>query len=197
MLAHGAGAPMTSPFMKKIAGLIAERGVRVIRFDFAYMAARRATDARRPPPKAEHLIGEYEALAAEVAAGLSNDQRLLIGGKSLGGRVASLAADGLHERGVVAGLVCLGYPFHPPGQPHRLRTQHLERLACPALIIQGERDPFGARAEVEGYPLSPRIRLHWATDGDHDFRPRRATPATQAGNLAEGADAIAAFALAL
>ena len=80
---------------------------------------------------------------------------VLIGGKSMGGRVASLVADDLYAAGRIAGLVCLGYPFHPPNKPEQLRTAHLERLACPALIVQGERDPFGGRAEVEGYPCQP------------------------------------------
>jgi predicted alpha/beta-hydrolase family hydrolase len=73
----------------------------------------------------------------------------------------------------VAGLLCLGYPFHPPGRPERLRTRHLEGLRTPALIVQGTRDPFGGREEVEGYRLSPSIRVLWMEDGDHDLRPRK------------------------
>jgi predicted alpha/beta-hydrolase family hydrolase len=119
---------------------------------------------------------------------------VLIGGKSMGGRVASLVADELHAAGSIVGLVCLGYPFHPPNKPAQLRTAHLERLACPALIVQGERDPFGGRAEVEGYALSAAIRLHWASDGDHDLGPRGASGFTRKGNLAAAADAVAAFA---
>ncbi len=112
----------------------------------------------------------------------------------MGGRVASLVADELHAAGRIAGLVCLGYPFHPPNKPEQLRTAHLERLACPALIVQGERDPFGGRAEVEGYALSAAIRFHWASDGDHDLGPRGGSGFTRKGNLAAAADAIAAFA---
>ena len=97
----------------------------------------------------------------------------MIGGKSMGGRVASLVADELFGQGRIAGLVCLGYPFHPPNKPEQLRTAHLEALACPALIVQGERDPFGTRAEVEAFRLSSAIRLHWAGDGDHDLGPAR------------------------
>ena len=77
-------------------------------------------------------------------------------------------------QGAVAGLLCLGYPFHPPGRPEQLRTAHLERLATPALICQGTRDPFGTREEVAGYPLSPRIEILWLEDGDHDLKPRKA-----------------------
>ena len=94
-----------------------------------------------------------------VAGGRQRGQKLVIGGKSLGGRVASLVADELYEQGDIAGLVCLGYPFHPPGKPDQLRTAHLEPLQCPALIVQGERDPFGNRAEIEALALSKTITL--------------------------------------
>ena len=194
LLAHGAGAPMTSPFLETMTRLLTERGLAVSRFEFAYMAARREGGKRRPPPKAERLVDEYVAAVATLRSRLSPGQALLIGGKSMGGRVASLAADTLFGDGAIAGLVCLGYPFHPPGKPDNLRTAHLERLRCPALIVQGERDPFGGRAEVEGYKLAPAIRLHWAGDGDHDLGPRGGSGFTRAGNLAAAADAVSAFA---
>jgi predicted alpha/beta-hydrolase family hydrolase len=117
-----------------------------------------------------------------------------IGGKSYGGRVASLVADELHEAGTVHGLVCLGYPFHPPEKPEQLRTAHLEHLATPTLICQGTRDPFGDRDEVTGYALSGAVGIHWLDDGEHDFRPRKAISGrTFAQNLAEAADAVAGF----
>ena len=194
MLAHGAGAPMTSPFMETMAGLLANRGIATARFEFAYMAARRG-GKRRPPPRAELLKAEYEAAVAN-ARELARGRLLLIGGKSLGGRVASLVADRLHADGAISGLVCLGYPFHPPAKPDALRTAHLVELACPALIVQGERDPFGSRGEVEAYPLSPAIRIHWAPDGDHDLGPRGASGFTRRGNLEAAADAVARFARA-
>ena len=93
--------------------------------------------------------------------------------------------------------MCLGYPFHPPNQPAKLRTAHLEDLTCPTLIVQGERDPFGPRAEVEAMPLSAAIRYHWAGDGDHDLGPRGGSGFTRKGNLADAADAVAAFAKSL
>ncbi|ODT07883.1 MAG: alpha/beta hydrolase, partial [Kaistia sp. SCN 65-12] len=167
LLAHGAGAPMDSPFMTLISDMLAMRGIRVARFEFAYMAARRKGGKRRPPPKAETLDGEMTVAARAAAAGASG--KLAIGGKSMGGRVASHVAENLHKTGEVAGLVCLGYPFHPPNTPERLRVAHLETLTCPTLIIQGERDPFGTRAEVEALTLPPAIRIHWAHDGDHDL----------------------------
>jgi hypothetical protein len=197
VLAHGAGAPMTSPFMEGIALLLAGRGICVTRFEFAYMAAQRAGE-RRPPPKAERLRPEYEAVVERLAPTLTGGQTLVIGGKSMGGRVASLIAADLYARGRIAGLVCLSYPFHPPGKQKSLRTLHLESFACPTLIVQGERDPFGTRAEVEGYPLAPAIRVHWIGDADHDLAPgRRSETGRHAQNLAAAADAIKAFAEAL
>ena len=194
LLAHGAGAGSGSPFMTTMAELLAERGLSVHRFDFGYMAARATTGKRRPPPRAELLVAEYKAAITAARALLPAGGRLLVGGKSMGGRVASLLADRAHAEGLVAGLVCLGYPFHPTGKPEQLRTEHLARLACPALIVQGERDPFGNRDEVAGYTLSPAIALHWAADGDHDLGPRGASGFTRRGNLTAAAAAIAAFA---
>lgn len=192
LLAHGAGAGMETPFLAQIADLLAARGVRVVRFEFGYMAARRKGGKRRPAPKAETLLGEYRAAVEAVRAG-GETGRLVIGGKSMGGRVASMVADALLAEGTVSGLVCLGYPFHPPGMPEKTRTAHLAGLACPALIVQGERDPFGGRGEVEGYQLSPAIRIAWIGDGDHDFGPRGASGFTRKGNLAAAAEAVAGF----
>ena len=189
LCAHGAGAGMETSFLKAIADLLAERSIAMYRFEFAYMAARRQ-GARKAPPKAERLMDEYRAAVAAVPAGAP----LIIGGKSMGGRVASLVADEFYAAGRIVGLACLGYPFHPPKKPEQLRTAHLLALACPALIVQGERDPFGARAEVEGYGVSPAIRFHWAGDGDHDLGPRSGSGFTRKGNLAAAADAVAEFA---
>ena len=97
----------------------------------------------------------------------------------------------------IAGLVCLGYPFHPPGKPEQLRTAHLQAIRCPTLIVQGERDPFGSRAEVEALKLPASIRFVWAGDGDHDLGPRGGSGFTRAGNLAAAADAIRDFAVEL
>ncbi len=193
ILAHGAGAAMDSAFMEAMAGLLAERLIAVTRFEFRYMAARRDGGKRKPPPRAELLQDEYAAVVHRVRAGMGPDGKLFIGGKSMGGRVASLIADCLLQEGVISGLVCLGYPFHPPAKPDQLRTAHLDTLACPSLIVQGERDPFGTRAEVEAMTLSPRIAITWAPDGDHDLGPRGASGFTRKGNLTLAADAVAAF----
>jgi predicted alpha/beta-hydrolase family hydrolase len=188
LLAHGAGAPMNSDWMNAVAEKLAGQGVRVARFEFAYMAARRSGQ-RKPPPRAERLTDEYRA-AVEALPGPG---RLLIGGKSLGGRVASMVADELFSAGRIGGLVCLGYPFHPPGSPDRLRTAHLRDLECPALICQGTRDPFGTEEEVAGYPLSKAISIRWLP-GDHDIKPRKADGLKLGDNLAAVAEAVAGWA---
>ena len=184
VLAHGAGAPMDSPFMDRIAKGVAAAGWRVVRFEFPYMAARRETGARKPPDRAPVLLDIWRSVIADLGA-----DTLVIGGKSLGGRMASMIADEARVRG----LVCLGYPFHPPGRPDRLRTAHLEMLGTPALILQGERDPFGRADEVPGYGLSDAISLSWLPDGDHSFKPRKASGHTEDGNLALAVGRICGF----
>ncbi|MCT4370608.1 alpha/beta fold hydrolase [Yangia mangrovi] len=169
LLAHGAGTAMDSDFMARLAALLASEGLRVVRFEFGYMAQRRAGGSKRPPPKVELLQEEYRAAIEALAC----DGPLFIGGKSMGGRIASLIADDLFASGRIAGLVCLGYPFHPTGKPETLRTEHLAALRTPALICQGTRDPFGTCEEMAGYALSESIALHWLEDGDHDLKPRK------------------------
>lgn len=193
ILAPGAGAPATSPWMERVSDLLSDAGLRVLRFDFAYMAAR-AAGVRRPPSRAEALVSEYEAAVEAARAELRSGQRLVVGGKSLGGRVASLAAQSLFDRRRISGLVCLGYPFHPPEKPEQLRTRHLAALTCPTLILQGERDPFGVPSEVAGYGLAPAIAVHWLRDGDHDLKPRKSSGATLESNLSEAVGTIVGFA---
>lgn len=189
VLGHGAGAAMDSAGMNDAARVIASRGIRIARFEFAYMAGRRQ-GLRKPPPRADTLLGEYRDVVEQVAV----DGPVFIGGRSMGGRVASMVADELHDAGAVRGLVCLGYPFHPPGRPEQLRTAHLEHLETPALIVQGTRDEFGTRDEVSGYALSPSIELVWLDDGDHGLRPRKAVSGfTYAQHLDSMADAVAGF----
>ena len=185
VLAHGAGAPMDSPFMAAFAGGLAAAGLRVVRFEFPYMAGRRS-GGRRPPDRQPVLLDTWRAVIDHVG------RDAVIGGKSMGGRVASLVAD---ETGV-AGLVCLGYPFHAAGKADRPRVEHLAKLNTPTLICQGERDPMGNRDTVAGYNLSKNIRLHWLADGDHSFKPRKASGRTEAQNWAEAIAAVADFARA-
>ena len=169
LLAHGAGAPMDSPAMNQITDVLVGNGLRIARFEFSYMAARRTDGGGKPPPRADKLVGEYHAAIDELAAKGS----LVIGGKSMGGRVASMIADECFASGKINGLLCIGYPFHPPKKPENLRTKHLKILKTPTLICQGTRDPFGTSEEVPHYELSERIRIEWFVDGDHDLRPRK------------------------
>jgi predicted alpha/beta-hydrolase family hydrolase len=169
LLAHGAGAPMDSAAMSASAQALAEAGLRIFRFEFDYMAARRTSAARKPPPRAETLVGEY--LAAIDALGSRTP--LIIGGKSMGGRVASMIADELYASSRIVGLLCLGYPFHPIGKPDQLRTAHLAGMKTPTLIVQGTRDLFGTREEVSMYTLSKHIEILWIEDGDHDLKSRK------------------------
>lgn len=191
LLAHGAGAPMDSASMTAAARALAAEGLRVARFEFGYMASRRTAAGKKPPPRAESVIPEY--MAAIQALGARG--KLIIGGKSMGGRVASMIADELHAAGKVAGLLCLGYPFHPLGKPGQLRTKHLENMRVPSLIVQGTRDQMGTREEVAGYALSPSIRILWLEDGDHDLRPRKAVSGfSAADHMQTVAGAVKAFA---
>ncbi|HEX7419786.1 MAG TPA: alpha/beta family hydrolase [Thermoanaerobaculia bacterium] len=185
VLAHGAGGAMDSPYMNRVADGVAECGIRVVRFEFPYMAARRSGGKRGAPDREPVLLDSWRQVVSELGGGPS----VAIGGKSMGGRMASLIADEIHVRA----LICLGYPFHPPGQPEKLRTKHLAGLQTPTLIIQGERDPFGTPPEVSRYDLSPSIRVEWIKDGDHSLKPRVSSGATEKGNLSRAIDLICQF----
>jgi predicted alpha/beta-hydrolase family hydrolase len=185
VLAHGAGAPMDSPFMQTVAEGLAGQRVRVVRFEFPYMAARRLGERGGPPDRERVLLATWR----QVIAALGKPDRLVIGGKSLGGRMASMIAD---EQGV-RGVVCFGYPFHPPGRGDRLRTAHLQALRSPMLVLQGERDPCSTRPEVAGYRLSKSIELCWLPDGDHSLKPRIRSGHTEAGNIAMALEATHGF----
>ena len=190
ILAHGAGQDMRSELMDFMAEGFAAGGLRVVRFRFPYMDQIAGDGRRRPPDREAVLLARFEAVIDEQLASGLRPEGLLIGGKSLGGRMASLVAG----RRSVAGLVCLGYPFHPPGRPERLRTAHLATLTRPTLICQGTRDPFGTPDEVAGYRLSPVIRLAWIEDGEHSFKPGRRSGRTWEQNLAAVVEAVVAFA---
>ncbi len=189
LLAHGAGAPMDSASMTATARALAAAGLRVARFEFAYMAARRSGQ-RKPPPRAEKVQPEYVAAIEALGA----EGKLVIGGKSMGGRVASMIADAVRP----AGLLCLGYLFHPPEKPQQLRTAHLAGLRTPTLIVQGTRDPFGTPNEVATYKLSPAIEILWLEDGDHDLKPRKKISGfSAADHLATMAQRVAAWAASI
>jgi len=188
-LAHGAGAAMDSGFMNRVSAGLAARGLRVVRFEFPYMARRR-TEGRRGAPDREPVL---RATWKEIVGALGGGPRVVVGGKSMGGRIASMIADEVGARG----LVCMGYPFHPPGDPGKLRTAHLAELRTPALVLQGTRDAFGTREDVAGYRLSPSIRIHWIEGGDHSFKPPARSGRTESENVEEAIAAAAEFVVGL
>jgi predicted alpha/beta-hydrolase family hydrolase len=187
ILAHGAGAPMDSGWMNDMAARLADQGVNVLRFEFPYMAQRRADGGKRPPNPAPKLLECWREVYAVVRRHVTG--RLAIGGKSMGGRMASLLAD---ELGADA-LVCLGYPFYAVGKPEKPRVEHLAALKTPTLIVQGERDALGDREAVEGYVLSPSIEVFWLAAGDHDLKPLKASGFTHEQHLAAAAEKVASF----
>ena len=183
-LAHGAGAPMDTPFMTFFAEGLAAHGYRVARLEFPYMAARRIDGKRKPPDRQPVLLDTWRAVISEIGA-----DNLVVGGKSMGGRMASRIADEMK----VKGLLCLGYSFYGAGREDKPRTEHLLTLKTPALICQGTRDPMGDRETVSALKLSKKIRVHWAEDGDHDLKPRKASGHTHDQNLTAALDVAVKF----
>jgi hypothetical protein len=185
VLAHGAGAAMDSPFMNDIGRELSALSFRVVRFEFPYMQEYRKTRKRGRPD----APGVLEETWVRVVQQLGAPSRLVIGGKSMGGRIASMVADRLS----VKGLVCLGYPFHPAGRPTTLRVAHLKGLQTPTLILQGDRDTLGNREEIAGYVFSAAIRVVFLVDGDHSFKPRKSSGRTPEQNFRQAVDEVASF----
>ncbi|MEC7984928.1 MAG: alpha/beta fold hydrolase [Myxococcota bacterium] len=183
VLAHGAGAGMDTPFMDSIAEGLAAKGFRVVRFEFPYMQKAREAGKKRPPNSASILEEHFLSVLA------SQSGETVIGGKSMGGRIASV----ILERSSAKGCICLGYPFHPPGKPNSLRIQHLQIPTKPILILQGERDPFGKKEEVEGYSLHSSIQIGWIPDGEHSFKTRKKSAYKWEENLSHAVDQMDAF----
>ena len=148
------------------------------------MAAKRCTGKAKPPDR-EPILRETWLKVVEKLG----HERLVIGSKSMGGRIAGLIAG----KAGVAGLTCLGYPFHPVGKLDKLRVEHLQTIKTPTLIVQGERDPFGNREEVAKYDLSPAVRVAWIPDGDQSFKPRKSSGKTGSENWQTATDEIVGF----
>ena len=170
ILAHGAGAGQQSSFITDFAQGLSDRGIDVLTFNFLY-----TEQGRRVPDRTEKLDACYTAAA--VAARRHFDRPgVFIGGKSMGGRIAThLAAGDDAETLGIRGVVALGYPLHPPGKPQQLRAAHLSRIRVPMLIVQGERDPFGTPAELEPVldAIGADITLHVVENADHSLAPSR------------------------
>lgn len=194
ILAHGAGAPADSPFMDMLAESLADEGVTTVRFEFRYMAKRREDGRKRPPDRQPALLAQFEQLIAEIVEGTLAGRPLFTGGKSMGGRMASLLAADPRLKGRFKGVLCFGYPFHPPGKPDRWRTDHFPDFWCPVLIVQGTRDPFGKPGEVSARRSTlSEAELVWLEGGNHDFQPLVRQPETQAGLIRQAARSAAVF----
>ncbi|HFQ5379764.1 TPA: alpha/beta fold hydrolase [Vibrio vulnificus] len=184
IFAHGAGASMEHAFMTSVAQGLAKEGIRVVRFNFPYMAKRAEDGKKRPPDRAPKLLEAFSEVIASVT-----DDPVIIGGKSMGGRMASL----LSEHPLVKGIACLGFPFHPPGKPEKFKGEHLQTLSKPTLILQGERDTFGTQTECQQFEFSSMVRLAFLPDGDHSFKPRKSSGYTEAGNVQLVIEQLCAF----
>ena len=189
LLAHGAGAGMDSDFMSYVATGLAKLGIRVYRFEFPYMQVRRQTGSKRPPDRApkllEHFAQEINALEGPV----------VIGGKSMGGRMASMLAAQADEvlASRIKGVVALGYPFHPAGKPENLRIDHLPKLSAPMLVVQGTRDKLGDVDLISALELPNSIAIHWCEDGDHDLKPRKSSGFSHEQHLTGAIEQVAKF----
>jgi predicted alpha/beta-hydrolase family hydrolase len=161
--------------MQLMAEGLAKYDINVVRFNFAYMQLAEDLGKRRPPDRAEKLLVHFTKLLSEI------DDRLpiFIGGKSMSGIMASI----LLQESTALGCICIGYPFHPPSKPEKLRTEHLLAMNKPVLILQGDRDTFGTREEISAYHLSAQVQVNYLTDGDHSFKPRKASGYTLDGHI--------------
>jgi uncharacterized protein len=164
IIAHGAGGPMHTPFIRYFHTELAKRGFLTVKFNFPYMEAR-----RRVPDRREILEESYRTIVDQAKNGKHKPDRILIGGKSMGGRIASqIAANGTD----VDGLFFLGYPLHPIGKTDQLRDEHLYRIKKPMLFVSGTRDPFARRDLLERTisKIGSHAKIHWIQNGDHSFK---------------------------
>lgn len=184
VFAHGAGAAMDSDFMSRVSGGLAERGIRVVRFEFPYMQKQRETGRRRPPDRQPVLLEHFMSVLEQIDC-----QHPFIGGKSMGGRMATLLAADI----AFPGVIVLGYPFHALGKPQKVRIDHFCQLKTPILICQGERDSMGSSDEVPQYRLPDCVQLEWFADGDHDLKPRKSSGFDHESHLTHAIETVSHF----
>lgn len=211
IFAHGAGAGMTHEFMQDISFRLIELAnqhqisLEVVRFNFPYMRLREKTNSKRPPDRAPKLLADFaEHLRVHHFNHLHhNKTQLFIAGKSMGGRMASLLVSDdapeyvapLQETHLqeIKGVMCLGFPFHPPKKLEKFKGEHLARLKTSLLLLQGERDNMGTKEDVSAYTLAPCIQTIWLSDGDHSFKPRVRSGFTEKENRALAAQSMFDF----
>lgn len=183
VLAHGAGAGMSHEFFQTLVPLLTDE-IAILRFNFPYMQQIIQTGKRRPPDRLPRLIDAFQQAIPKWP------QSVFIGGKSMGGRVATHVA---LERDDISGVIVFGFPFHPPGKPLGNRAQHFSSLVTPTLIFQGERDPFGNYNELQYDSLLSHVHMSWLKDADHSFIPRKRSGLTQIEHLCVIAQQVKEF----
>jgi uncharacterized protein len=191
LLAHGAGADMNAAALTTVADALAGAKIPSLRFDFPYRrAGRRAPDR---PPVLDAAVREAVADLAQRAK--LPVERLVLGGRSMGGRICSLVAGDATDPVPALGLALLGYPLHPPGKPETLRIEHFKRLTMPVLFASGTRDAFGTPAELKRHAKKIRgpVTFHWVESGDHSFKPLKASGLTADDALRGVAEAVVGF----
>jgi len=189
VLAHGAGAGQRNAFMVHAARALCDRGITVVTFDFLYIA-----EGRKAPDRAPRLEQTWRAVLADVVERLGGP--VAIGGKSMGGRIAThIVTDESHPVRNVAGVVLLGYPLHPPGRPDQLRDAHLPRLRVPTLVVQGSVDEFGSEEEVRRAFSQAPGPIDWliVPGGNHSFKTRRARGTSPVDAMTAVYDGVARF----
>lgn len=186
VMTHGSGSDAYSPWMNAVSEQLEAGGVQVARFQFDYMQRILERGTRQPPPRAPVLMAQWQRELADVK------HSCVIGGKSLGGRMATMImADNPPPQ--VRGVVCLGYPYHPARKTEKTRIEHLADVKVPMLVVQGTRDPMGSQFDVDQYDLPKNIQHVWLPDGDHDFKPRQSSGVTLEQNLTQACDRVADF----
>jgi len=186
IMAHGAGAPMDSEWMNELTKELVKKEIQVIRFEFPYMDEIRKTGKKRPPNPQRVLLETWREVYAKVAA---RSGCIFIGGKSMGGRMASLIADELKPKGFIG----LGFPFHAPGKDPKDRIDHLKTMKTRSLILQGTRDSMGSKEDCLSYDLSKKIKFCWLEDGDHSWKPRKSSGLSLGQHIHSAANAIDKF----
>ena len=205
VFAHGAGANMHHEYMVDMSDKLMRLGFQVCRFNFLYMQANMQDGKRRPPDRAPKLLSHFEqvllSLFDQREAGTLSFTRIILVGKSMGGRMAAMLTSDEYTHvdpratkaiELVSGIVCLGYPFIPlsGGEP---RLLPLQKNSLPILIVQGERDKFGNKVQVPLWDLGERVTTHWLADGDHSFTPRKSSGYTVEQNRQNAVQRIAQF----
>ncbi|RLS56704.1 MAG: alpha/beta hydrolase [Planctomycetota bacterium] len=184
LLVPPSGYNMRIEFMAHFAKMLGEAGLRVVRFDYPHMVERNHTGKRRPPDKEPVLCDYVMQVIRQIGA-----EKLFIGGKSTGARVAAQVAD---NAGVQA-VACLGFPFHATSKPGEYESAPLDRIVTPTILIQGELDTFGDKEEVSGYSLSPNLQIKWIREGDHSLQPPKESKRTREENWNAAAKLVARF----